>query len=156
MNDGLGEARLSIGQVAQRTGLSVHALRFYEREGLLAGPVARGAGGQRVYGEGDIDWLQVCIVLRGSGMPLPAIRKYTELVREGSGNEWERRELLRQHRDEVLDQIARLHRSLDLINHKVAIYDDFLDQNPGIDPCTMPPHSDARTGLGLGSPDIAG
>src|SRR5689334_24122765 len=27
---------LTIGQVAERTGLSVHALRFYEREGLLA------------------------------------------------------------------------------------------------------------------------
>jgi hypothetical protein len=30
------QPRLSIGEVAQRTGLSVHALRFYEREGLLA------------------------------------------------------------------------------------------------------------------------
>ncbi len=36
---------LSIGQVAERTGLSVHALRFYEREGLLADPVQRAAGG---------------------------------------------------------------------------------------------------------------
>ena len=124
--------RLSIGEVARRTGLSVHALRFYEREGLLAGPVERGAGGRRVYDEDDVDWLHVCIILRGSGMPLPVIRRYTELVRAGSGNEGERRELLSRHRDEVLGQIARLHRSLDLINHKVAVYDDFLDQNPDV------------------------
>ncbi|MGW5065884.1 MerR family DNA-binding transcriptional regulator [Streptomyces cyaneofuscatus] len=35
--------RLSIGQVAERTGLSVHALRFYENEDLFLTPVRRGA-----------------------------------------------------------------------------------------------------------------
>jgi hypothetical protein len=35
---------LSIGQVSARTGLSVHALRFYEREGVLVASVARRAG----------------------------------------------------------------------------------------------------------------
>ena len=34
---------LTIGQVAERTGLSVHTLRFYEREGILANPVQRAA-----------------------------------------------------------------------------------------------------------------
>jgi DNA-binding transcriptional MerR regulator len=29
------QEELSIGDVARRTGLSVHALRFYERKGLL-------------------------------------------------------------------------------------------------------------------------
>ena len=29
-----GQPPLSIGEAAQRTGLSVHALRFYEREGF--------------------------------------------------------------------------------------------------------------------------
>ncbi len=42
---------LSIGRAAERTGLSVHALRFYEREGLLATPVYRNQGGRRVYSE---------------------------------------------------------------------------------------------------------
>jgi len=40
---------LSIGQVAEQTGLSVHALRFYEREGLLR-PARRSGGGYRLYG----------------------------------------------------------------------------------------------------------
>ncbi|MET8630680.1 MerR family DNA-binding transcriptional regulator [Kitasatospora sp. NPDC004669] len=33
------------GEVAARTGLSMDNLRFYEREGILANPVRRGAGG---------------------------------------------------------------------------------------------------------------
>jgi DNA-binding transcriptional MerR regulator len=117
---------LSIGQVAERTGLSVHALRFYEREGVLTDPVQRGAGGRRVYSEHDIDWLAVCIKLRASGMPLPEIRRYAELVRQGHGNEEARLDVLREHRERVIGQIADLHECLDLITRKIAIYEGRL------------------------------
>jgi DNA-binding transcriptional MerR regulator len=119
---------LSIGEVAQRTGLSVHALRFYEREGVLAHPIRRGPGGRRVYGEQDVEWLRLCIVLRASGMPLPAMRRYTELVRLGDGNEEERLALLRRHQENVIAQIGRLTECLDLIGYKVGVYEDYLDQ----------------------------
>jgi MerR family regulatory protein len=67
-------ASLSIGQVADRTGLSVHAVRLYEREGTLANPVRRGPGGRRVYREdvgGYADLLdraaaeQACVAIPG-------------------------------------------------------------------------------------------
>jgi DNA-binding transcriptional MerR regulator len=119
---------LSIGQVAERTGLSVHALRFYEREGILANPVQRGPGGRRVYTEDDLEWLTLCINLRASGMPLPAIREYTELVKQGTGNEQERLALLRQHRERVVAQMERLSECLDIISHKIEDYADHLDR----------------------------
>lgn len=119
---------LSIGQVAERTGLSVHTLRFYERERIFANPVRRGPGGRRVYNEDDVDWLTLCIFLRASGMPLPSIRRYTELVREGTGNEAERLNLMRQHRERVNAKIQELTKSLDLINHKVGVYEDIVEQ----------------------------
>lgn len=119
---------LSIGEVAERTGLSVHALRFYEREGLLANRIRRDAGGRRVYGQDDVDWLTVCVILRASGMPLPAIRRYTELVRAGGDNEVERLVLLRKHRERVMDRMEQLRKCLDLINFKIGVYEDLLDQ----------------------------
>ena len=122
---------LSIGEAAERTGLSVYTLRFYEREGMLAGPVRRDSGGRRVYHEDDVDWLTVCVILRGSGMPLPAIRRYTELVRAGGGNEAERLVLLREHRERVVDQIDQLRKCLDLIKFKVGVYEDALDRLAG-------------------------
>lgn len=122
------EASLSIGQVAERTGLSVHTLRFYEREGILADPIRRGSGGRRLYSEDDVDWLAVCIILRGSGMPLPVLRQYTDLVRQGTGNEKERLALLRKHQDDVTAQIAELTRCLDLIRFKAGVYEDILSQ----------------------------
>jgi DNA-binding transcriptional MerR regulator len=117
------ELRLSIGQVAERTGLSVHALRFYEREGLFVTPVHRGAGGRRVYTEWDLDWLEVCVKLRASGMPLPAIRRYADLVRQGTGNLEDRLSLLHQHQQHVTAQIAALTECLDLITFKIQLYE---------------------------------
>lgn len=117
---------MSIGQVAERTGLSVHALRFYEREGILANPVGRAPGGRRIYTEDDVEWLSMCITLRSSGMPLPALREYARLVRQGPGNEKERLAILRQHQERVRAQMADLTESLDLISRKVRIYEDRL------------------------------
>ncbi|MFN4071160.1 MAG: MerR family DNA-binding transcriptional regulator [Thermus caldifontis] len=39
-----------IGELARQTGVSPHALRFYERRGLVH-PLARSEGGYRLYGE---------------------------------------------------------------------------------------------------------
>ncbi|WP_031077604.1 MerR family transcriptional regulator [Streptomyces sp. NRRL WC-3742] len=117
---------LSIGEVAQRSGLSVHALRFYEREGLFANPVRRLANGRRIYHEEDLEWLAICTRLRSSGMSLATIRQYIELARGGPGNEHERLELLRAHERQVEEQVRELERTLEVMRYKVRIYEDHL------------------------------
>jgi DNA-binding transcriptional MerR regulator len=129
------EQQLSIGDVARLTGLSVHALRFYEHEGLLlTQSVARGASGHRRYGQMEVHWLRICIKLRASGMPLAKIRRYAELVREGPGNEEQRLELLREHQRHVQSQLAELDECLRMITRKVGIYEDQLADGPAQDP----------------------
>lgn len=124
----LGRMQLSIGQVAERTGLSVHALRFYEREGLFADQIQRGPAGRRVYTEDDVHWLTVCTRFRASGMPLTVIRDYVRLVREGEGNEKDRLDLLKAHQRRVREQIGELHACLEVIDCKVQIYEDHVAQ----------------------------
>jgi DNA-binding transcriptional MerR regulator len=121
------EEELSIGDVARRTGLSVHALRFYEREGLLLSQhVARGTGGHRRYTSLEVNWLRICIKLRRSGMPLAKIRRFAELVREGPGNEEQRLELLREQQRHVENQLAELEECLQVISRKVGVYEQHL------------------------------
>jgi DNA-binding transcriptional MerR regulator len=117
---------LTIGEAAERTGLSVHALRFYEREGLFIGPVRRSASGHRLYSEADLEWLSTCTRFRASGMPVATIRRFTELVSEGSGNEEERRVLLREHERCLLARISELNDCRDLITAKLGAYDAHL------------------------------
>ena len=119
-------SELTIGQVSARTGLSVHALRLYEREGLFAGEVRRDGRGRRVYSAWDVQWLEYCTKFRASGMPLATIRRLAELVRQGPGNESIRLKLLREHRDLVVERIAELTACLEVISFKVGVYEEHL------------------------------
>jgi DNA-binding transcriptional MerR regulator len=130
---------LSIGQVAQRTGLSVHALRLYERKGLLASEVQRDESGRRVYSAWDVEWLTNCVKFRASGMPLATISRLAQLVREGSGNEAERLELLREHQRHITEQLAQLRDCLELVNAKVVSYEKHLAAGATGDPWQQQP-----------------
>ncbi|MFD5734658.1 MerR family transcriptional regulator [Streptomyces sioyaensis] len=136
---------LTIGQVAERTGMSVHALRLYEREGLLVGPVRRLSNGRRAYTESDVEWLLNCIKFRASGMPLATIRRFAELVRGGSGNEADRLAILRQHQEQVVQQITELTECLNLITRKVAAYEEHVARGGTQDlwAATVPPGTEA-------------
>jgi DNA-binding transcriptional MerR regulator len=113
---------LTIGQVSALTGLTTHTLRFYEQERLFFAPVRRDAAGRRVFTGEEVEWLKVCAKLRSSGMPLPEIRRYAELVVAGPGNEIERFEILRRHEAKVQQQVDDLQQALGIIHAKVEIY----------------------------------
>ena len=64
---------MQIGIVAKQTGLSVDAIRFYERNGLLPRP-PRTEGGFRRYGESDLETLGFVRRVQGLGFKLSEIR----------------------------------------------------------------------------------
>ena len=63
---------MQIGIVAKRIGLSVDAIRFYERNGLLPRP-PRTEGGFRRYGESDVETLAFVRRVQGLGFKLSEI-----------------------------------------------------------------------------------
>src|SRR5205823_1067533 len=64
---------MQIGIVAKKVGLSVDAIRFYERNSLLP-RTARSEGGFRQYGEGDLETLAFIRRVQGLGFKLSEIR----------------------------------------------------------------------------------
>jgi DNA-binding transcriptional MerR regulator len=110
---------LTIAEVAARSGLSAHTLRYYERIGLLD-PVARSQGGQRRYDADDLAWLAFVQWLRATGMPIREMRRFAELRRDGESTIGERRGMLEAHRDEVLERIAELQRDLATVTDKIT------------------------------------
>ncbi len=113
---------LTVTEVAQRTGLSAHTLRYYERVGLL-GPVARGEDGHRRYGEADLAWLGFLLRLRTTGMPIRDMQRFATLRRDGDATIAARRELLEGHRDEVIAHIAELQADLRALTDKITHYE---------------------------------
>jgi DNA-binding transcriptional MerR regulator len=110
----------SISEVAEKCGLSVHTLRWYERIGLV-GPVARDREGRRRFSDADLDWLTLIARLRETGMPVRDMQRYAELVRSGAG-EAERLDLLRRHREEVRRALAAQRECLKLLDSKIDTY----------------------------------
>jgi DNA-binding transcriptional MerR regulator len=111
----------SVGEVSEQTGLSAHTLRWYEQVGLLD-PVHRDAGGRRRYVTGDMDRLRFLIKLRSTGMPVRDMVRYVELARLGPATVTERLEILVDHRERVLAQIAALTDDLKIIEYKIDLY----------------------------------
>jgi len=68
-----GANAMQIGAVAKKIGLSVDAIRFYERSALLPRP-PRTAGGFRRYGETDLETLAFIRRVQGLGFKLSEIR----------------------------------------------------------------------------------
>lgn len=65
---------LTIGQVADRTGLTVHTIRFWSDSGLLP-PSGRSAGGYRLYDGAAVARLELIRTLRDLGLGLEAVRE---------------------------------------------------------------------------------
>ena len=70
--------RYHIGDFARLCGFSVHAIRWYEAQGLIPN-VGRDRGGRRVYEEGHVEHLAFIDRMRRSGMPVAELRRLTEL-----------------------------------------------------------------------------
>jgi DNA-binding transcriptional MerR regulator len=118
--------QLRIGELAARTGRSVHTIRWYERQGLL--PTVPRLGAYRVYSNRHVEWLELMERLRRSGMSVAQLRAYTALAQRGAPTVVQTRELLLQHREEVQRRIAEWRQALKLIEEKIAFYDEWIEE----------------------------
>ena len=100
-------ATLSIGEVAERTGLAHSAIRFYEEEGLVA--PERSAGRQRRFDRADVRRLSFVMITQRLGFTLAEIRAHLDALPEGRSptrRDWDR--LARGFRDELDERIRGL------------------------------------------------
>lgn len=88
----------AIGAVAADLGLSVEALRYYERAGLSA--PARDSAGRRDYSEFDVEQLRLVTGLRAVGIPIESIRRLLSAKVAGEPS--------RANAERALDQLAAM------------------------------------------------
>lgn len=77
---------MKIGEVAERVGLSLRTLRYYEESGLIT-PAGRTSGGFRLYSERDVQRLLLIMQMKPLGFTLDRMREVVHdldtLVRSG-------------------------------------------------------------------------
>lgn len=98
---------IMIGQLADRTGLAVSAIRFYEQKGLVK--PTRTLGGQRRFRRSDIRRLSFVMISQQLGFPLGDIKAALEQLpdsRTPTKADWAR--LSRRFRAELDQRIATM------------------------------------------------
>src|SRR5260370_11272338 len=105
---------MQIGTVAKKIGLSVDAIRFYERNALLPLP-PRTRGGFRQYAESDVDTLAFIRRVQGLGFKLNEIRALLRL----RGNRLQPCGPVRRRLEEKLVDVQRKLADLHKLEHEL-------------------------------------
>jgi DNA-binding transcriptional MerR regulator len=117
---------ITIEDAADRTGVTRHTLRYYERIGLLE-PIGRTASGHRRYTDADLGSIIFLTLLRETGMPIQEMQQFVALTREGEHTIAARVEVLTDHRTELLSTLERLSGHLTALERKIGIYTAILE-----------------------------
>ncbi|HSO27886.1 MAG TPA: MerR family transcriptional regulator [Anaerolineales bacterium] len=116
---------MKISEVSARTGVSLDTLRYYERIGLLP-PVNRSENGIRNFDELDLRRVAFIKCMRNAGLPIETLIDYFQLLQAGDDTIDARKEILVAQRDQLLERMADLQETLDLLNHKIEVYEKSL------------------------------
>lgn len=106
---------LSIGEVSERSGVAVSALRFYEDKGLIHS--RRNAGNQRRYAREVLRRVSVIKVAQRIGVPLSEIHDALMALperRTPTAADWQNlSDRWRAHLDDRIDKLTKLRDQLD-------------------------------------------
>ncbi|BBC71742.1 MULTISPECIES: MerR family transcriptional regulator [Erythrobacteraceae] len=106
--------RLSIGELARKTGVHIETIRYFEKIGMLGAP-ARTAGGHRVFDDGHLRTLKFIKRARELGFAPKEVRTLLDLGGPAEACCDEVREIAIHHLEEVrrkIDDLTRLERHL--------------------------------------------
>jgi DNA-binding transcriptional MerR regulator len=113
-----GRPLLQIGEVAERVGLSLRTVRYFEEVGLVT-PSARTTGGFRLFSEEDVERLLVVKGMKPLGLSLEEIRDILDLLdRSANPESLEPRDLgelvarMEEYAERADDRVKKLARNL--------------------------------------------
>lgn len=107
---------MQIGVVAKKVGMSVDAVRFYERNGLLPRP-PRTEGGFRRYAECDVETLGFVRRVQGLGFKLSEIRGLLQL----RGNSMQPCAPVKRRLEEKLADVKKKLSDLQKLDHELRL-----------------------------------
>lgn len=117
----------TLQEVVDRSGLSEHTLRYYERIGLLDQIHRDHSSGHRRYTADDLHVIEVMACLRATGMSIDHMRKFLELAKEGQGGARELAELFEAHRKQLELELARKQEHLRYLGLKAEFWKAFAE-----------------------------
>ena len=115
----------SMKEACTLTNLTYENLKFFCKEGLVPN-VKRDRRNYRVFDEHDIKWIQSLNCLKSCGMSIAEMKQYLALCMEGEGTIPERKVILAEKKETLLQSMTELQKAVAYIDWKQRFYDDVL------------------------------
>ncbi len=115
----------SMKEACTLTNMTYENLKFYCNEGLVPN-VKRDRRNYCVFDEHDIKWIQSLNCLKSCGMSIAEMKQYLALCMEGEGTIPERKVILAEKKETLLQSITELQKAVAYIDWKQRFYDDVL------------------------------
>ena len=115
----------SMKEVCRKTGMTYEALKFYCNQGLVPN-VKRDEHNYRVFDDRDVAWIESLSCLKRCGMSIQEMQDYAALCLQGEVSIPERKVLLEEKREQLLERIRDLEDAVRNIDWKQGFYDDVL------------------------------
>ena len=116
---------MTIAEVSKKYDISADTLRYYERIGLIP-PVPRTKSGIRDYDEVSCGWIELMQCMRAAGVQIEALIEYVALFQQGDATVDARKAILIEQRDQLIERMEDMQRSLDRLNYKIERYEQGL------------------------------
>ena len=111
----------SISEASTKFNIPESTLRYYEKKGLLP-LIERDEAGRRLFSEDQITLLEIVIYLKNTHMPISSIKQYVDWVVDGDHTTELRLEMMKNHKQAVLEEISVMTESLKGIDLKITRY----------------------------------
>ena len=114
----------TIGQVAEKFGMPISTLRYYDKQGLF--PNMKRVSGIRRFSEQEIEALRVIECLKKAGMEIRDIKQFMDWCKEGPATYPQRKELFETQKAHMEEEITRMNRTLDMLKFKCWYYEQAI------------------------------
>ncbi|HLZ58216.1 MAG TPA: MerR family transcriptional regulator [Ktedonosporobacter sp.] len=112
----------TLQEVVERSGLSEHTLRYYERIGLLDQVKRDSSSGHRRYTAEDVQNIEVLACLRTTGMSIDDMRTYFVLLKDGRAAADQQLALFEGQKKALEQELAQKQEHLRYLEQKVAFW----------------------------------
>ena len=114
---------MTISEVSKKYNLTADTIRYYEKEGIIP-RVQRTKNGIRDFDENTCSWIEFIKCMRNAGLEIEILKQYVTLFKQGIRTIKERKMLLEEQRNKLLEKQKNINATLDRLNYKIEKYEE--------------------------------
>lgn len=117
---------MKVSEVSKKYNITIDTLRYYEKIGLIK-DVPRNKSGVRDYDDKTLKRIEFIKCMRSAGVEIEILIKYLNLLEKGKETVIERKNLLNEQKNKLLEKQKNITSTLERLDYKISLYDEIIE-----------------------------